>query len=186
MWEVPETFGRNVTLRYSGSLSPRAAWAFQGVWVGTEPCASPGVKWGIRFYYYYQVCKSAQDIPFIPLSFSQIPFLLIHSVATHRAGSHPPPHFRIKDMALYSQKTQQQETGKAVWIWQSSSSLTSAQTQRRTTQTGLTECTFLKLTEVANPVRVDKILSASSLSSHRKTKGGVQLRKLGTLDLIVV
>lgn len=133
------------------------------------------------------MCKSAQDIPCIPLSVSQIPFLLIHTVATHSLPPTSTAAPKIKDVPLDSQKTQRQETrARAVWILSRLSPSSLSVCLLHKLRDDFVQFFLKKLTEVAFPVRVDKIPSClvSHSVSHRTTKKErLQLWKPGTCYL---
>lgn len=118
---------RNTTLKYSGS-----PWAIQGVGAVKESCARPWFK--ITDDVLLQ--HNTQDVP----PCSQIPFLFIHTIATHRRATPTPPpplpnqghrHLIPRKLSFFSPRL----FPIAVWIWQSSSSsssLTDVCTNKRT------------------------------------------------------
>ncbi len=165
----PEVFWESVT---------KAAQAFQGVWA--EQSHVPALVLNDR--YGFTTTKHVSPHRISHVSPCQSPKFLSCSFIVLQHTALTPPHLHcslwIKDMALDSQKTQQQETGKAVWIWQNSSSLTSAQAQRRTTQRGLTECNF-KTDRSYRPGRGGQnILCFLSLHVLKEGQRSVQLWRL--------
>lgn len=135
-------------------------------WTGAS--ASPGVKWQIRSFtspksvsphriFHVFPCQSPK---FLSCSF----IVLQHTALT---PSHPQP-LNQGHGSRFPEKRSDRKRGKAVWIWPNSSSLTSAQTQR-TTQTGLTECTF-KAYRSCQPGRGGQksFLLSLSVSSQRE------------------
>lgn len=121
----PEVFWEPVT---------EAAWAFQGVWGWTKPCASLGVKWQIQFLLQQSMLVRTGYFmyppPLPPLSVSQIPFLLIHSVATHSPDYRPPPLQPLNQgHGTWFPENTATGNGKSCLNVTSSSSLTSEQTQ---------------------------------------------------------
>lgn len=87
--------GRNVTLRYSGSLSPRLCEHFKVSELKGAMRQHPGGKWEIRFLRLPSAGRIVSVPPHThthPSSQSpRIPSLLIHSVAAYYPDSRPPP-----------------------------------------------------------------------------------------------